>query len=103
MTFPRLRTVPSILSGRGLKRSVPLKDRGISLVPIASSLRSPAATERVLASYRNWLGRVGVTESPLLTTPEDVSKGGLDRTNGIAVLVVTGGTERTLVAMAKLG
>ena len=103
MTFPRLRTVPSILSGRGLKRSVPLKDRGISLVPIASSLRSPAATERVLASYRNWLGRVGVTESPLLTTPEDVSKGGLDRTNGIAVLVLTGGTERTLVTMAKLG
>ena len=101
--FPTLRTVPSILSGRAAKRDMPSKDLGISLVPIASSLHNPASTEGVLSSYRKWLRNVGVTESPLATSPEDVSRGGLDRATGVVALVLTGGTEQTVGAVAKLG
>ena len=101
--FPALRTVPSILSGRVVKRSVQPKDLGISLVPIASSLHSPASTERVLSSYRRWLVGVFDTESSLATSPEDVRRSGLERSTGVIALVLTGGTEHILGAVAESG
>ena len=79
------------------------KDLGISLVPVASSLHDPASSEEVLSTYRKWLGRMCDTESPLATSPEDIRKSGLERTTGILVLVITGGTEQILGAVAELG
>ncbi|MDG7006890.1 MAG: hypothetical protein JRN06_01450 [Nitrososphaerota archaeon] len=82
---------------------MPSKGLGIFLVPVASSLHDPASTERVLCSYRKWLGSVGVTEAPLATSPEGVGRGGLGNATGLVALVLTGGTEQTVGAVAKLG
>lgn len=82
---------------------MPAQDRGITLVPIASSLHDPASTARVLGFYRKWLKGSYNTEFSYATSPEDIGRAELRDSTGLLTLVLTGGTEQILGAIARLG
>lgn len=82
---------------------MPLKDGNITLVPIASSLHDPTSTERVVSSYRRWLTGTYDIESSCVSTLEEVRSAELSDSTGLLTLVVTGGTEQLLGAIAALG
>ena len=79
------------------------KERGVTLVPIASALHDPRSTERVLSCYRKWLAGTYEDATRLMTSPDDLVGPGVRGSAGILGLVLTGGTERVIGAVAALG
>ena len=75
----------------------------IVFVPIASPLHDEGSTAEVLSSYRRSLRGAYDVEAVCATSPEGVDRGGLARSAGAMVLVLTGGTEHILKAVRALG
>ena len=73
------------------------------LMPIASPLHDESSTAAVLSSYRRWLKGIYDSEAACATSPEEVDSAGLAGSAGAMVLVLTGGTEHILGAVAALG
>ena len=76
--------------------------QGVAFVPIASPLHDPQSTARVLSGYRMWLKGIYGEEAPLATSAQDIGRSHLGECTCILGLVLTGGTEQTLGALASL-
>lgn len=76
------------------------KEGGISLVSLASALNDPSSVERVVSSYRRWLSGTFDEEFHYATTPEEVERIGLSSSAGVLAIVVSGGTEQLIHAVA---
>lgn len=79
---------------------MPPNDGSIALVSLASSLHDPASVARVVSSYRRWLAGTFDAEFPSVSTPEEIGRMGLSNYAGSLALVVTGGTEQLIGAVA---
>ncbi|MDG6909341.1 MAG: hypothetical protein JRN08_03135 [Nitrososphaerota archaeon] len=78
------------------------EENPVVLVPVASPLHDPAATAKVMSAYRSWLEGAFDVEAPCLTSSDEAGKVGALSPAGVLALVVTGGTEHILCAVAGL-
>ncbi len=75
---------------------------GVVLLPIASKLHDPRSTARVVSVYRKWLAGYYDTEAAVVTSAADVTKHDPRVSAAVLCLVLTGGTEQILRAVASM-
>ncbi len=98
-----MRTASRLFSPTAEAGRVPMQGHGLVLVPVASSLHDPRSTARVLSTYRKWLDGACDCEVPCVSSEEQIEGSDLGDSSGLLALVLTGGTERILGALAGLG
>ena len=80
-----------------------VKDRPITLLPVASPLHDRGSAESILVLYRSWLKGTYDVEAPLASSPDQAGGARVAGSAGVLALVVTGGTEHILGAVAAQG
>ncbi len=75
----------------------------IAFIPLVSPLHEPKSVGEVIASYREWLHGYFDLELSPASSPKIRLSAGAEDAAGLIALVVTGGTERLIRSVAKIG